>query len=169
MSVLLLVQFHNESAEPAPRDEQGATTPQSPTPLPPRHVLVVTKHAGRTSSRLHDVMPSKTSDTYHQPEDGVSTKEQHTGGRASFWEQLGRKSSNPGSNSRRVSSTPGSRCTTSLSSLCTPFDDQDAMPPLTLPLHRTRPVTANQFFWTRMLLRKGDTMDNIIVPLYHMR
>jgi len=125
------------------RDEQ-ATTPQSPTTLPPRHARSGSDEhrqvarPGRTSSRLHNMMPSETTETYQQPEEGVSTKKRHTGGRASSRELLERTSSHPGSNSRRVSSIPVSRSTTSLSRLCTPFDDQEAAPPPTLPLHRTR-------------------------------
>ena len=48
-----------------PRDEQGATTPQSSTPLPPFHARSGSDkprqvaRPGRTSSRLHDVSQAR--------------------------------------------------------------------------------------------------------------
>jgi len=84
-----------------PRDEQGATTPQSPTTLPPRHAHSGTVESrqvarpGRTSSRLQDAMPSETDEHANslrkesqqkngsQAAEEASTKDLHTVCRAS--------------------------------------------------------------------------------------
>jgi len=121
-----------------PRDEQ-ATTHQSPTTLPPRHARSGSdepRHVARPGRtfRLHDMMPIETTETYQQPDEGVSTKKRHAGGQA-----CKKPDSNYETSDRRVSSISGSQSTISLSSLRTPFDDQEAdRPPLTLPSHRTR-------------------------------